>query len=143
MRKFRVVVLKNMRGFTLLELLVVVIIIGVLAGLVGPKVFSSIGKSKVSAARDQIDSLGKAIDRYFLDTGHYPVNEVGLDALITRPTNEKKWDGPYLKKAVPLDPWGNPYHYQSPGSHGDYDLYTYGLDGQLGGEGEAIDITNW
>lgn len=130
-------------GFTLLELLVVMVIIGLLAGYVGPKYFSQIGKSEVKVARAQIDALEKALDQYRLDTGHYPAMEQGLAALVTRPGNEPKWDGPYLKKGVPGDPWGNPYVYRYPGEHGDFDLLSYGKDGQAGGSGEAGDITNW
>jgi len=135
--------ISNSRGFTLLELLVVMVIIGLLAGYVGPKYFSQIGKSEVKAARAQIDSLGKAVDQFRLDTGHFPTAEEGLTALVTRPPNETKWDGPYLTKGVPLDPWGNAYIYKIPGTHGDYDLISYGKDGQPGGDGEAADITNW
>ena len=130
-------------GFTLLELLVVMVIIGLLAGYVGPKYFSQIGKSEVKAARAQIDSLGKALDQYRLDTGHYPSAEEGLAALITRPANQPKWDGPYLTKNVPVDPWGHAYIYKFPGEHGEYDLISLGKDGQPGGEGEAADLTNW
>ena len=131
------------RGFTLLELLVVMVIIGLLAGYVGPRYFAQIGKSEVKAARAQIDALEKALDQYRLDTGHYPTTEDGLAALMTKPASETKWDGPYLKKDVPLDPWGNPYVFKSPGEHGDFDLQSYGKDGQPGGTGEAADITNW
>lgn len=131
------------RGFTLLELLVVMVIIGLLAGYVGPKYFAQIGKSQIKATRAQIDALGKALDQYRLDTGHYPTTEQGLAALVTRPADEPKWEGPYLKKNVPLDPWDNPYVFTSPGEHGDYDLLSYGKDGQPGGEGEAADITSW
>lgn len=130
-------------GFTLLELLVVMVIIGLLAGYVGPKYFSQIGKSEIKVARAQIDALEKALDQYRLDTGHYPAMEQGLTALVTRPSNEPKWDGPYLKKSVPGDPWGNPYVYRFPGEHGDFDLLSFGKDGQAGGSGEAADITNW
>jgi len=130
-------------GFTLLELLVVIVIIGLLAGYVGPKYFKQVGKSEVKVARAQIDAFGKALDQYRLDTGHYPSTEQGLAALMTKPMGEPKWDGPYLKKKVPLDPWGNAYHYTKPGQHGEYDLYSYGRDGQAGGEGEDADITNW
>jgi general secretion pathway protein G len=130
-------------AFTLLELLVVMVIIGLLAGYVGPKYFSQIGKSEIKAARAQIDALEKALDNYRLDTGHYPAMEQGLAALVAKPTNEAKWDGPYLKKSVPLDPWGNAYVYKIPGEHGEFDLLSYGKDGQLGGTGEAADITNW
>jgi general secretion pathway protein G len=132
-----------MRGFTLLELLVVMVIIGLLAGYVGPKYFSQIGKSEIKATRAQIDGLGKAIDQFRLDVGRYPTTEEGLSSLIVRPANLTKWDGPYLSKNVPLDPWGNAYLYKSPGEHGEYDLLSYGKDGQPGGEGEAADIVNW
>jgi general secretion pathway protein G len=130
-------------GFTLLELLVVMVIIGLLAGYVGPKYFSQVGKSQVKAARTQIDSLEKSLDQYRLDTGHYPAMEQGLAALQTRPPNEAKWDGPYLKKDVPADPWGNAYIYKIPGEHGEYDLVSLGKDGQPGGTGDAADLTNW
>lgn len=133
----------RVRGFTLLELLVVVAIIALLVGYVAPRYFSQVGKSEVSLARAQIDSLEKALDQYRLDTGHYPSTEQGLAALQARPANESKWSGPYMRKAVPPDPWGQPYRYQSPGSHGEFDLYSYGKDGQSGGEGEAADIGNW
>ena len=134
---------REAHGFTLLELLVVMVIIGLLAGYVGPKYFSQIGKSEVKAARAQIDALGKALDQFRLDTGHYPSMEEGLGALVTRPASESKWDGPYLTKNVPPDPWGNPYVFKIPGEHGEYDLLSYGKDGQPGGEGEAADVTNW
>jgi len=130
-------------GFSLLELLVVMVIIGLLAGYVGPKYFAQIGKSEIKAAKAQIDALGKSLDQYRLDTGHYPTTEQGLSALVTKPANESKWEGPYLTKAVPADPWGKPYVYKNPGEHGDYDLLSYGKDGQAGGSGEAADIVNW
>jgi len=130
-------------GFTLLELLVVMVIIGLLAGYVGPRYFSQVGKSEVKVTRAQIDALEKALDQYRLDTGHYPTTEQGLAALMTRPASEPKWDGPYLRKRLPDDPWGKPYVYRMPGEHGEYDLLSYGKDGQPGGEGEAADITNW
>jgi general secretion pathway protein G len=130
-------------GFTLLELLVVMVIIGLLAGYVGPKYFAQIGKSEVKTARAQIDALEKALDQYRLDVGHYPTSEQGLNALDTRPPEESKWQGPYLKKVVPADPWGHPYQYKFPGEHGEFDLLSFGKDGQPGGSGEAADITNW
>ena len=129
-------------GFTLLELLVVVAIIGLLAGYVAPRYFGQIGKSEVNTAKAQIDALEKALDQYRLDVGRYPTTEMGLIALVTRPANEPKWSGPYLKKAVPLDPWGKPYLYKMPGDHGEFDLLSYGKDGQRGGTGEDADITN-
>jgi general secretion pathway protein G len=130
-------------GFTLLELLVVMVIIGLLAGYVGPRYFSQIGKSEIKAARAQADALGKALDQLRLDTGHYPGTEDGLTALVAQPANEPRWDGPYLSKNVPPDPWGNPYVYKFPGDNAEYDLISYGKDGKPGGEGEAADITNW
>jgi general secretion pathway protein G len=135
--------LKEESGLTLLELLVVMVIIGLLAGYVAPKYFSQVGKSEVKAAQAQLDSLGKALDQYRLDTGHYPATEQGLGALMTKPASEPRWQGPYLKKAVPPDPWGRPYAYKYPGEHSEYDLYSYGKDGQPGGDSEAADITNW
>ena len=131
------------RGFTLLELLVVIVIIGMLAGLVAPRYFDQVSKSNTKIARAQISSLEQALDQYRLDTGAYPTTELGLAALMTRPQNLPRWDGPYLKKAVPLDPWGAAYLYKSPGEHGDYDLLSYGSDGQPGGQGEAADVTSW
>jgi len=131
------------RGFTLLELLVVMVIIGLLAGYVGPKFFGQIGKSEVKAARAQIDALTKALDQYRLDVGRYPSTEQGLAVLVTRPADEPKWSGPYLSKALPKDPWGNDYQYRSPGEHGEYDLLSFGKDGRPGGEGEDADLTSW
>lgn len=139
MRKQRT---KN-RGFTLLELLVVMVIIGLLAGFVAPRYFSQIGKSQIKTAQSQIQSLSKALDMYHLDTGKYPGSDQGLLALIQKPENETKWNGPYLQKAVPVDPWGHPYVYKSPGEHGEFDLVSYGKDGQPGGNDEAADIVNW
>lgn len=130
-------------GFTLLELLVVMVIIGLLASYVGPKYFAQIGKSEVKTAKAQIDSLGKALDQYRLDTGHYPTTENGLAALNAAPANEAKWQGPYLQKKVPSDPWEHAYIYKMPGEHGDYDLISLGNDGAAGGAGEAADIGNW
>ena len=131
------------RGFTLLELLVVMVIIGLLASYVAPRYFGQVGKSEIQLARAQIDALEKALDQYRLDTGRYPPPDPGLAALVTRPQNEPRWAGPYLIKGVPLDPWGRPYVYKQPGQRGEYDLISYGKDGQPGGTGEAQDITNW
>lgn len=130
-------------GFTLLELLVVMVIIGLLAAYVGPQYFSQIGKSEIKLAKAQISALEKAFDQYRLDTGHYPTEEQGLAALTVRPGDEVKWAGPYLKKDVPLDPWGNPYVLRVPGQRGDYEIVSFGKDGQPGGAGEAADISNW
>jgi len=137
---------KNVRlnaGFTLLELLVVMVIIGLLAGYVGPRYFAQIGKSETKVARIQIDALGKALDQYRLDNGHYPTTEQGLNYLDVRPANEPGWLGPYLKKNVPLDPWGEAYLYRQPGEHGEFDLFSYGKDGKQGGTNDAVDVNNW
>jgi len=134
--------IRNRNGFTLIELLVVMVILGMLAALVGPQIFGKVGKGKQSAARTQIEMLGQALDSYRLDTGKYPTTSEGLNALATNP-GAQGWSGPYLKKAVPNDPWQKPYQYQSPGSHGDYDLFTYGADGAAGGEGENKDVNSW
>lgn len=131
------------QGFTLLELLVVMVIIGLLAGYVGPKYFDQIGKSETKTAWAQINALGKALDQYRIDTGRYPTSEQGLSALTQMPTDEPKWAGPYLLKKVPVDPWGRPYLYKSPGDNGEYDLYSLGKDGQLGGTKDAQDIVSW
>jgi general secretion pathway protein G len=131
------------RGFTLLELLVVMVIIGLLVGYVGPKYFSQLGKSEVKAAHAQMNAIEKALDQYRLDVGRYPTTEQGLAALFLRPTNEPKWRGPYMKKDVPADPWGKPFLFKCPGEHSEYDLVSYGKDGQPGGVNEAADITNW
>lgn len=130
------------RGFTLLELLVVMVIIGLLVGYVGPRYFSQIGKSEVKAARAQIDGIEKAIDQFRIDTGHFPTTEQGLSVLFTKPADELKWQGPYLKKEVPPDPWGRPYLYRSPGTASDIEIMSLGKDGQPGGEGENADIAN-
>lgn len=130
-------------GFTLLELLVVMVIIGLLVGYVGPRYFSQIGKSEIKAARAQINALEKALDMYRLDTGHYPSSEFGLKALSEQPANEMRWAGPYLSKGIPPDPWGNAYLYRIPGANGaEYDLYSHGKDGKAGGSGEAADISS-
>jgi general secretion pathway protein G len=135
---------RHSRGFTLLELLVVMVIIGLLAGFVAPRYFAQVGKSQVKAARAQIDALDKALDQYRIDVGHLPTTEQGLAALNTAPQGEQNWAGPYLKKEVPPDPWGNPYVYVEPGTHNnDFDLMSYGKDGRPGGTGENADLGNW
>lgn len=134
---------RRSRGFTLLELLVVMVIIGLLAAYVGPKYFAQIGKSEVKTARAQIVAFEKALQQFRVDVGRYPSTEQGLQALLTRPANLNRWDGPYLEKTVPLDPWGNPYAYVSPGEHGEVDISSSGRDGRPGGEGADADITNW
>ncbi|MEJ2174805.1 MAG: type II secretion system major pseudopilin GspG [bacterium] len=141
-RSNRITACQRDAGFTLLELLVVVAIIGLLIGFVAPRYFGQIGKSEVTVARAQIDALEKALDQYRLDTGHYPSTEQGLGALLQRPQNEPKWNGPYLRKSVPLDPWGKPYQYRAPGEKGEFDLLSYGKDGTPGGSGENADIDN-
>ena len=128
------------KGFTLLELLVVIVIIGLLAGYVAPRYFGQVGKSEVQVAKAQFESLEKALDQFRLDTRSYPTAEQGLDALVMKPSNANGWSGPYLKKAVPNDPWGRPYVYRVPGSKGDFDLYSLGKDGKPGGTGEDADI---
>lgn len=130
-------------GFTLLELLVVVVVIGLLAGMVAPRYFNQVSKSNTNIARAQIDLLSKALDQYRLDVGRLPTTEMGLAALYVRPQNLEKWAGPYLDKAVPPDPWDRPFIYRSPGEHGDYDLFSLGSDGQEGGTGDAGDLTSW
>jgi general secretion pathway protein G len=129
-------------AFTLLELLVVVAIIGLLVGYVAPRYFGQVSKSEITTARAQIDALEKALEQYRLDTGRYPSTEMGLNALVQRPQGEAKWNGPYLRKDVPLDPWGKPYTYRFPGERGDFDIASYGRDGQPGGSGDDADITN-
>ncbi|NOT15750.1 MAG: type II secretion system major pseudopilin GspG [Methylotenera sp.] len=129
-------------GFTLLELLVVVVIIGLLVSIVAPRYFSQLGKSEVKAAKAQISAISKALDMYRLDTGHYPSQEVGLQALLVAPSGEAKWQGPYLEKAIPPDPWNTPYQYRMPGEAGDYDLISLGKDGKVGGKEDDADLSN-
>jgi len=134
---------KKILGFTLLELLVVMVIIGLLAGYVAPNYFGVVGKSEVKAAKVQADALQKALIAYRLDVGHFPSNELGLGSLYTKPVGVAKWRGPYLAKSVPLDPWGHAYIYRQPGQHGEFDIISYGRDGRPGGEDEDADISNW
>ena len=132
--------MRKSRGFTLLELLVVVAIIGLLVAYVGPRYVAQIGKSEVAAARAQIEALARALDAFRLDTGHYPSAAQGLSALRERPAGEARWNGPYLQKDVPMDPWGKPYVYRVPGAKGEFDLASYGRDGAPGGSGESADV---
>jgi general secretion pathway protein G len=128
-------------GFTLLELLVVVTIIGLLAAYVGPKYFSQLGRSEQGVAKAQVEAFARALDTYRLEVGRYPSSEEGLDALLSKPANAARWNGPYLQKAVPDDPWGHAYIYRSPGVTGDFEITSYGKDGQPGGTGDAADVS--
>lgn len=130
-------------GFTLLELLVVMVIIGLLAGYVAPQYFGVVAKSEVKVAKTQIDAFQKALVAYRLDVGSFPPSQVGLAALVQAPAGVTNWAGPYLSKAVPNDPWGNAYLYASPGKHSVYDVWSHGRDGRPGGQGEDTDIGNW
>jgi general secretion pathway protein G len=135
---------RTQSGFTLLELLVVLGIIAMLAGIVGPQVMKHMGESKIKAAKVQIEDLASTLDMYKLDLGSYPTTEEGLSALIESPDSSKRWNGPYLRKSkIPLDPWQNEYHYVSPGEHGKFDLFSWGADGKEGGEGEDQDLASW
>ena len=131
------------RGFTLIEIMVVVIIIGLLAALVGPRLFGKVSMAKQKAAKAQIELFGTALDTFRLDVGRYPTTEEGLKALREKPAGAENWQGPYLPKEIPVDPWNKLYVYKSPGEHGEYDLISYGLDGAEGGEGENQDIVSW
>jgi general secretion pathway protein G len=135
-------------GFTLIEILVVIIVIGLLAGLVGPRILGRVSEAKSATARTQIELLGVALDNYRLDNGAYPTSDQSLGALQEKPAREPipiNWRGPYLKKAIPQDPWGRPYTYRSPGEHNPtgYDLWTLGRDGQPGGEDDNADVSSW
>jgi general secretion pathway protein G len=132
------------RGFTLVEILVVITIIGLIMALVGPRVLNYLSESKAKAAKIQIESFSTALDLYFLDVGRYPSSSEGLAALVQRPGGIQTWNGPYLRSAtVPNDPWNRPYIYRSPGEHGAYDIISYGADGQEGGSGSAADVVSW
>ena len=130
-------------GFTLLELLVVMVIIGLLAGYVGPQYFGVVAKSEIKVAKSQIDAFQKALVAYRLDVGAFPSTQAGLAALMQPASGVRNWSGPYLSKAIPTDPWGHPYQYAHPGKHGTYDLWSHGRDGRPGGQGDDADIGNW
>lgn len=131
-------------GYTLIEILVVITIIGLVVGLIGPRVLNYLGESKVKTAKIQIQGFSSALDLYYLDTGRYPSGAEGLGALVQRGSGIASWNGPYLKGGnVPNDPWGKAYIYRSPGEHGAYDILSYGADGQEGGTGTASDVTSW
>jgi general secretion pathway protein G len=134
---------KRERGFTLIELMIVIIILGLLAALVGPKLFGKVGAAKQKAAKAQIELFGTALDALRLDVGRYPTTDEGLKSLREKPSGMENWKGPYLPKEIPNDPWGKAYVYKSPGEHGDYDIISYGLDGAQGGEGENEDVVSW
>ena len=136
-------ILDSDSGFTLIELIVVVVIIGLLAWLVLPQFIRQEEKAKLKATRAQIELLGTALDTFRLDIGRYPTTEEGLQALRQKPATLDRWDGPYIKKELPEDPWGKPYVYKSPGDHGPYDIISYAADGVPGGEGDNRDITSW
>jgi general secretion pathway protein G len=133
------------RGFTLLELLVVIVIIGLLAAFVAPRYFSQIGRSKTQIARAQIESFEKGLDQFRIDTGHYPAQEAGLVALFVQPPNEPNWQGPYLKKGIPADPWDHAYVYRFPAADParEYDIVSFGADGKQNGAGEDADVASW
>jgi len=144
MKSKRYLPLLRSGGFTLLELLIVMIIIGLLAALIGPKMIGRVGESRQTVAKQQIEGFSSALEMYKLDTTKYPTQEQGLDALVTEPQGIMNWKGPYLKKKfIPKDPWGNNYVYIYPGEHGDYDILSYGADGNSGGDGEDKDVASW
>jgi general secretion pathway protein G len=141
---FRSRIRRRDEGFTLLELLVVLAILGLLAALVGPQVLKYLGTSRTQTAKVQIENISASLDHFQLDVGRYPNADEGLSALVERPPNAPNWNGPYLKKRSGLiDPWGQPYLYRSPGKHGDVDIYSLGSDKAEGGQGEAQDVGNW
>lgn len=135
--------MKHNRGFTMMELLIVLVIIGLLAALVGPTLYKQISPAKTSVAKAQIENFMSALDAYFIDTGAFPTTQQGLAALREKPTTANNWNGPYLKKELPNDPWGNPYVYKSPGRNGGYEILSLGSDGALGGIEDARDVNSW
>jgi general secretion pathway protein G len=135
---------RRQRGFTLVELLVVLVILGLILAIATPQVIKYVGGAKTDTARIQVDRLSGVLDLYRLEVGGYPSEEQGLGALMEQPGDAEGWNGPYLRKADSLiDPWKNPYLYRYPGEHGEFDLYSLGRDGQEGGEGEDEDVTSW
>ncbi len=134
---------RNERGFTLMELLLVLVIVGLLAAVVGPTLYQRIKPAKQTAAREQIENFGTALDNFVVDMGRYPTTQEGLRALREKPDNSDKWNGPYLKKEIPSDPWGNAYLYRAPGRSGGYEIASLGADGREGGEDENADINSW
>lgn len=135
--------ISHANGFTLTELLVVLVILGLLAALVGPNLYNRIKPAKQSVASAQIEHFATALDSFYVDMGRFPTSAEGLSALQNKPRNAKRWLGPYLKKQLPLDPWDNQYIYRMPGQHAGYDIISFGADGKLGGDGEQSDITSW
>lgn len=130
-------------GFTLMELLLVLVIIGLLAAVVGPTLYQRINPAKETATREQIESFATALDNFMVDMGRYPTTQEGLEALRAKPDGSEKWNGPYLKKDIPNDSWGNPYIYRAPGRSGGYEIVSLGADGRAGGEHENADINSW
>ena len=134
---------QRQRGFTLMEMLVVLAILGLLASLVGPAVLNQLGGAKSKTAAIQIKDLEQAMEMYKLDVGRYPTTSQGLDALVKKPSGASGWNGPYLKASVPEDPWGGKYQYKYPGDRAEIDIFTYGADANPGGDGEDGDVGNW
>jgi general secretion pathway protein G len=135
--------IETQQGFSLMELLIVLVIVGLLAALVGPTLYQRISPAKATTAKTQIENFTKALDSYFVDTGEFPSEQVGLSALRTQPSGVDIWNGPYLKKEIPTDPWGNPYVYRTPGRSGGYEISSLGSDGKEGGKDDARDINSW
>ncbi len=134
---------RHQPGFTLMELLVVLAILGLLMSLVGPRVLNQLGGAKTKTAALQIKDLEQALEMYKLDVGRFPSTSEGLSALVEKPSSATGWNGPYLKSEVPLDPWNREYNYKQPGDHGEFDIFSYGQNGSEGGEGEDADVGNW